>query len=434
MSKLGHSLDKIVDSAINLKQVRKAGLRFQANIIVGYPGEKEDDFSKTVDFIKRIRPNNIGFNIFMPLPGTHIYNRLKEAGRSIPPWEEIGDPEGSGVCYADMPRERFDELYLRTRLKVILPINLHYFIKDNLSHPLRLIRISLFQFKGVIVKTIRSFARLAKIKKTNKVLYVSYNAASEPLFQSQGIAYLQGLSKKGADILLLTFEKDKNKSGIIEKSLRESNIAWRRLKYHKRPRLLATIWDVLSGNVYITGLLAEYNIKALHARGVIAAAMSFIPSKIFRLKFIFDIRSSLAEAYASAGYWRRKGIGYKVVKFLERFCILHADLVVVETSVHAHMLQGLCANGKLPPIEIIPCCVDLNRFRRDLIESQRQHKHSDTDSFRLSYIGSLSGWYMLDEMFGFFAVLKRIVQNAEFIFFTDDADKQILSRISKIKN
>ena len=59
--------------------------------------------------------------------------------------------------------------------------------------------------------------------KTIKALYISYNAITEPIVQSQVIPYLRELSKKGIKFYLLTFEKKKLKRmyGIMEKQLRK---------------------------------------------------------------------------------------------------------------------------------------------------------------------------------------------------------------------
>ncbi|MDI6733011.1 MAG: radical SAM protein [Planctomycetota bacterium] len=150
--------------AVNL--TKEVGLRFQGNIITGYPGETEEDFHKTLDFLRKTKPHNIGFNLFMPLPGSFIYNKLKAEGKHLPDWDSIGDPEMSQIIYADMSKPRFEELYLKARFKIILPINLYYFIKDNIKNPLRMIYIGLTQFKGVVVKTIRAMMRLRKLKNT----------------------------------------------------------------------------------------------------------------------------------------------------------------------------------------------------------------------------------------------------------------------------
>lgn len=148
-----------------VKMTNEVGLRFQGNIIAGYPGETEDDFRQTIDFLKKTKPHNIGFNLFMPLPGSFIYNKLKEDGKQILDWDSIGDPTTAQINYADMPKSKFEELYLTARFKVILPINLYYFIKDNLKHPLRMIYIGATQFKGVLVKTVRAMLRLRKLKR-----------------------------------------------------------------------------------------------------------------------------------------------------------------------------------------------------------------------------------------------------------------------------
>jgi len=140
-------------------------MRFQANIIVGYPGEREEDFKETISFIKKVRANMVGFNIFMPLPGTPSYEKLKKEGRALPKWDEVGDQEVPQAEYADMPKDVFERLYLEARLKVILPLNLVNFIKDNANNPIRLLQVGLTQFRGVIIKAFRSCLKLAKLKR-----------------------------------------------------------------------------------------------------------------------------------------------------------------------------------------------------------------------------------------------------------------------------
>ena len=152
---------------LNLKAARmtkKVGIRFQGNFIVGYPGETEEDFKMTLNFIKKTKPTNIALNIFMPLPGTFIYRKLKAEGKEIPPWHMMGDPDAPQINYADMPPERFQQLYYRARLFIIIPLNLWHFLKDNIRYPMRLLYILLTQSKGFLVKTFRAIKRLRNIK------------------------------------------------------------------------------------------------------------------------------------------------------------------------------------------------------------------------------------------------------------------------------
>lgn len=156
---------KVEESLKAAELTRKARMRFQANIIVGYPGEREDDYKKTISFIRKVRPSMVGFNIFMPLPGTPSYEQLKREGKALPKWDDIGDPEAPQINYADMPLQVFEKSYLEARLKVILPMNLRAFLADNMRNPARLIRIALTQFRGVMIKTYRSFRKLSELKR-----------------------------------------------------------------------------------------------------------------------------------------------------------------------------------------------------------------------------------------------------------------------------
>jgi len=153
----------------NLDVVRitkKAKMRLQANIIAGYPGETEEDFKKTISFLRKTRPDNIGFNLFMPLPGTAIYNKLKSEGKLIPNWEDIGNIEAPENNYALMPKKRFEKLYYRARLCVILPNNLFHFIKDNILHPWSLAYTILTQSKSIINRAFRELVKLGRLKRT----------------------------------------------------------------------------------------------------------------------------------------------------------------------------------------------------------------------------------------------------------------------------
>jgi anaerobic magnesium-protoporphyrin IX monomethyl ester cyclase len=141
---------------------RNNRLRFQGNFIVGYPGETEDDFNKTVSFIREVRPNRISLNIFMPLPGTEIYKKLKEEKKLLPDWDNLGNPEAPFINYADMPPSHFEKLYFKAKLKVVLPINLVNFIKDNIGHPIRFFYVILTQFKSVIRRLFKAVMGLRK--------------------------------------------------------------------------------------------------------------------------------------------------------------------------------------------------------------------------------------------------------------------------------
>lgn len=413
---------------------REARMRFQANIIVGYPGETREDFEETIKFLRRVKPSNVGFNIFMPLPGTEIYKKLKADNRPIPPWEEIGDPELSSVAYAAMSKEDFERLYLTARFKVILPINLKNFIRDNIKNPLRLIRLLATQFWGTGRKTLRAFFRLKALskndsKKEKRALFVSYNAATEPIVKSQVLPYLGSLCRNGIKFFLLTFEKKDGGQKDLSDMLKRDDIEWAHLRFHKGSSLFWKAFDIIAGFFAVLRLCITKKINIVHARGVMAAAMSIVPSKMVGARFIFDMKSSLAEAYRLSGKIEEGSFYYKTLLFLEKVCILHSDEIIVETETHKRLTEKLISSRKKKAsITVLPCCVETERFERDVTG-----RENNAGIKRLVYLGSLSGWYMLDEMLEFFRIMKERDGASEFLFLSNNDTTELARMIDSKK-
>jgi O-antigen biosynthesis protein len=56
---------------------RKVGIKTYASFVVGFPGESDADRLMTDDLIARIRPDYVGKNVFVGLPGSECYDYLK---------------------------------------------------------------------------------------------------------------------------------------------------------------------------------------------------------------------------------------------------------------------------------------------------------------------------------------------------------------------
>lgn len=57
-----------------------AGIIVTGSFIIGYPEETLDDIKETVRFAKSLRIQQADFNCFVPIPGSSIYQTLKEKG------------------------------------------------------------------------------------------------------------------------------------------------------------------------------------------------------------------------------------------------------------------------------------------------------------------------------------------------------------------
>jgi radical SAM superfamily enzyme YgiQ (UPF0313 family) len=63
-----------------VRLTRAAGIRAHTFFVIGFPWETEEDIRQTVDFARTLDPDFFDFNIAYPLPGTELYDRVKEQG------------------------------------------------------------------------------------------------------------------------------------------------------------------------------------------------------------------------------------------------------------------------------------------------------------------------------------------------------------------
>lgn len=265
------------------------------------------------------------------------------------------------------------------------------------------------------------------MKKT-KILYISYDGATEPIPQSQVLAYLRQINKNGINFCWLSFEKNnsplrvKEKRKSFEMELLKDNIRWFGLYYHKQPYLMAKIFDILNGIIYGSYLIVKQRIKIVHGRGEVSSFICYFLKRIFGLKFIYDRRGYMADDYVQGGMWKRgKNILYALLKSIDRKLLLSADAVVVLTERIARILVK--ENAWLADkIYTIPCCVDLDRFKFSEEESTAKRKLLAKlkleNKFIFMYLGSLGTWYMLEEMIDFFIASKDKIPNAHFLILT----------------
>jgi len=153
--------------AVNI--TREAGLHFQGNFIIGYPNETEKDLNETVDFMKKSRPNIILMNIFWPLPGTVSYNQLKQAQKKLPAWEDTDRATETKLNYSQMADDKFFELYNRIKLKVVLPNNIYFLLKDSAFHPVTFFKLLRKHF-GQYFKKISKLAMNSVTSKVHEML------------------------------------------------------------------------------------------------------------------------------------------------------------------------------------------------------------------------------------------------------------------------
>ena len=244
-----------------------------------------------------------------------------------------------------------------------------------------------------------------------KVLYITYDGLSDPLGQSQVLPYLEKLSSMGVKYTVLSFEK---KSQLPKEMYDKFNII--ALKYHKKPPVISTLYDIIHGTIRAFKAIKKDQIDIVHARGYVSAVIALFLKKMLKVKFVFDMRGFFADERAEAGLWKKGGFLYKAAKRLEKSFFLLADHIVSLTENGERAIQAFeYMEGRKACITVIPTCVDLDKFKPKSVAAK-------TSAHYLIYAGSISTWYMPQEMIDFVNVARKNLNNCQFLLLTQEDD------------
>jgi anaerobic magnesium-protoporphyrin IX monomethyl ester cyclase len=71
---------KLDQTRLAYKTAHEVGLMTIANVVLGFPGETEQTAKETINFVKELNPDDVGFYVATPYPGTPLYDQVKKNG------------------------------------------------------------------------------------------------------------------------------------------------------------------------------------------------------------------------------------------------------------------------------------------------------------------------------------------------------------------
>jgi glycosyltransferase involved in cell wall biosynthesis len=248
------------------------------------------------------------------------------------------------------------------------------------------------------------------------------------LGQSQVIPYLIGLSQYDYDFTILSCDKPdsyKANKEYVEKLIAPYSIQWVSLPYHKKPPILSSLYDFWMLKKRAKQLHKQKGFDLVHTRVGLPTLVALYLQKKYRIKFLNDIRGFWADERVDGGMWNIKNPLYKSIyqffKKKETACLTKANYNIcltyaAEKEIHSwqHIPQPVL-------LEVIPCSVDLNLFNPAAIDKEhREHLRKElkinNDDFIISYLGSIGGWYLTEEMLHFCKLVSDKIPKAKFLF------------------
>jgi glycosyltransferase involved in cell wall biosynthesis len=247
------------------------------------------------------------------------------------------------------------------------------------------------------------------------ILYITYDGLMEPLGQSQVLPYVRALAGEFS-FTILSFEKpqdlaDHGRRHRLREQLETAGIQWIPLRYHKRPSVPATAFDVVHGVARAIGAAMRQQPAIVHVRGYVPGVIALGLMSVLRTKLVFDMRGFWPDEKVDAGAWRQGGAVYRAAKWFEKRLLTRADVVVslTEAGVEA-MREFPCLRARNARFEVIPTCTDLELFRP--ADRSDGSDGRTLDGFVLGYVGSVGTFYLFDEVLECFKELLRLCPDA----------------------
>lgn len=251
---------------------------------------------------------------------------------------------------------------------------------------------------------------------------------TDVLGQSQVIPYLVGLTKYGYQFTILSCEKPesfkKNKS-YVDALLKDFPIKWNPISYHKNPPVISSIYDVIALKRAARKLHAKGKFSMVHTRPGVPALIGLWMKKNLGVPFLNDIREFYADSRVEGGMWDKKKIHFKIIYnyFIgkEKEAVKKNDGIVCLTYA-AKTIIGQWPEYRInTPLFVIPCSVDTKLFdpeniNIDLKGEVKNKLGIEDDDMIISYLGSIVGWYLTDEMMEFFKMLSLKMPSAKLLF------------------
>jgi glycosyltransferase involved in cell wall biosynthesis len=271
------------------------------------------------------------------------------------------------------------------------------------------------------------------------VLFISYDGMTDPLGQSQVIPYLQGLSKQGYKIFILSCEKKAvyhQRKASIKKILDEDGISWFPLKYTKKPPVLSTLIDIIKLRKAARQIHLSHRLAMVHTRPGVPSLVGLWLKKKYGIKFLNDIREFYADSRVDGGIWNKSNFLYRTIynffrkKEFEQ--VSNSDGIVCLTHAAEKIIRQWPEYKSSVPLSVIPCSADLNlfdpeAFSEDQKNDLRQKLNIQPGDFVVSYLGSIGGWYLTAEMMRFCKAVLNKVPNAKFLFISPHLHEFIIS-------
>jgi len=179
----------------------------------------------------------------------------------------------------------------------------------------------------------------------------------------------------------------------------------------------------------------------VHTRPGVPTLVALWLKKKYGIKFLNDVRGFWADERVDGGMWNLKNPVFKKIylffKQHEYECIEKSDYTTCLTYRAKNEMHTWKNISHQPiPIEVIPCSVDMDLFDPNNIDQKlraqlKTELKINDDDLIISYLGSIGGWYLTDEMMQFCKTLLEKIPTTKFLFISPHRHEVIMEAAKK---
>ena len=236
--------------------------------------------------------------------------------------------------------------------------------------------------------------------KPKNILVLTYWSFSDALIQTYTLPYLKLIRKiipADSSLHLFTLEKE---GGPPPPSELPSKIKVLSEKYY--PFGLIAIWNWFANLVRLLVYIRKNKITILHCWCTPAGGLGYILSLLSGAELILDSYEPHAEAMVENGTWKKKGLAYRILWYLEKKQTQRASNVIATTP---GMKEYARINYKtdIQNFYVKSACVDLDEFTLTKKKNPLLVKELGLENKIVAvYAGKFGGIYLKEEVFQFF--------------------------------
>jgi glycosyltransferase involved in cell wall biosynthesis len=179
----------------------------------------------------------------------------------------------------------------------------------------------------------------------------------------------------------------------------------------------------------------------MHTRPGVPTLVALWMKKKYGIQFLNDVRGFWADERVDGGCGILKTRSLKpftgFFKKHEYQCLEKADYVTCLThAAKKEMLTWKNIPNQPLPMEVIPCSADLELFDPGKIDPNLKQHYNEKLGIQpgdivFSYLGSIGGWYLADEMMQFCKLVAEKIPAAKFLFISPHRHEQVIAAAEK---